>query len=69
MADFQAAGDADDGDRGGGGVCGRRADGEDGAEVDDASARGDLALEWRKANECVSMTRPAVEVFSGEWEG
>jgi diaminopimelate epimerase len=28
---------------------------------------GDLELEWRQADNCVYMTGPAVEVFSGEW--
>jgi diaminopimelate epimerase len=28
---------------------------------------GDLSLEWRHADNCVYMTGPAVEVFSGEW--
>ena len=28
---------------------------------------GDLRLEWREADNCVYMTGPAVEVFSGEW--
>ena len=28
---------------------------------------GDLALEWSAADDCVYMTGPAVEVFSGEW--
>jgi diaminopimelate epimerase len=28
---------------------------------------GDLALDWREADNCVYMTGPAVEVFSGEW--
>jgi diaminopimelate epimerase len=28
---------------------------------------GDLQLEWREADDCVYMTGPAVEVFSGEW--
>ena len=28
---------------------------------------GDLELEWREADNCVYMTGPAVEVFSGEW--
>jgi diaminopimelate epimerase len=30
---------------------------------------GDLTLEWREADDGVYMTGPAVEVFSGEWEG
>jgi len=28
---------------------------------------GDLVLDWRQADNCVYMTGPAVEVFSGEW--
>jgi diaminopimelate epimerase len=28
---------------------------------------GDLRLEWREKDNCVYMTGPAVEVFSGEW--
>jgi diaminopimelate epimerase len=28
---------------------------------------GDLQLEWREADDCVTMTGPATEVFSGEW--
>src|SRR5438128_3306924 len=28
---------------------------------------GDLHLEWREADNCVYMTGPATEVFSGEW--
>jgi diaminopimelate epimerase len=28
---------------------------------------GDLTLDWREADQCVYMTGPAVEVFSGEW--
>ena len=28
---------------------------------------GDLTLEWREADNCVYMTGPATEVFSGEW--
>lgn len=28
---------------------------------------GDLNLDWREADNCVYMTGPAVEVFSGEW--
>ena len=28
---------------------------------------GDLALEWREADNCVYMTGPAEEVFSGDW--
>ena len=28
---------------------------------------GDLALEWRESDNCVYMTGPAVEVFSGDW--
>jgi diaminopimelate epimerase len=28
---------------------------------------GDLTLEWRQSDNCVYMTGPAVEVFSGEW--
>jgi diaminopimelate epimerase len=30
---------------------------------------GDLALEWRESDNCVYMTGPATEVFSGEWNG
>jgi diaminopimelate epimerase len=30
---------------------------------------GDLTLEWREADNCVYMTGPATEVFSGEWNG
>ena len=30
---------------------------------------GDLELEWRESDNCVYMTGPATEVFSGEWEG
>ena len=30
---------------------------------------GDLNIEWREADNCVYMTGPAVEVFSGEWNG
>jgi diaminopimelate epimerase len=30
---------------------------------------GDLTIEWREADDCVYMTGPATEVFSGEWEG
>ncbi len=30
---------------------------------------GDLTLEWREADDCVYMTGPATEVFTGEWEG
>jgi len=29
---------------------------------------GDLTVEWRDADNCVYMTGPAVEVFSGEWQ-
>jgi diaminopimelate epimerase len=29
---------------------------------------GDLTIEWKVANNRVSMTGPAVEVFSGEWK-
>jgi diaminopimelate epimerase len=29
---------------------------------------GDLTLEWREADNCVYMTGPATEVFSGEWK-
>ena len=29
---------------------------------------GDLHLEWRETDDCVYMTGPAVEVFSGKWE-
>jgi diaminopimelate epimerase len=28
---------------------------------------GDLYLDWQEADDCVYMTGPAVEVFSGEW--
>jgi diaminopimelate epimerase len=28
---------------------------------------GDLTLDWREKDNCVYMTGPAVEVFSGEW--
>jgi diaminopimelate epimerase len=28
---------------------------------------GDLELDWRDADDCVYMTGPAVEVFTGEW--
>ncbi len=28
---------------------------------------GDLQLEWRESDNCVYMTGPATEVFSGEW--
>jgi len=30
---------------------------------------GGLQLEWRESDNCVYMTGPAVEVFSGEWPG
>ncbi len=30
---------------------------------------GDLTLEWREKDNCVYMTGPAEEVFSGEWPG
>jgi diaminopimelate epimerase len=30
---------------------------------------GDLTLEWRESDNCVYMTGPATEVFSGEWPG
>ncbi len=30
---------------------------------------GDLWLEWRESDNCVYMTGPATEVFSGEWNG
>jgi diaminopimelate epimerase len=30
---------------------------------------GDLRLEWREADNCVYMTGPATEVFTGEWNG
>jgi diaminopimelate epimerase len=30
---------------------------------------GDLELEWNEANNHVYLTGPAVEVFSGEWNG
>ncbi len=29
---------------------------------------GDLSLEWREADNCVYMTGPATEVFSGDWQ-
>ncbi len=29
---------------------------------------GDLQLEWRQSDNCVYMTGPAVEVFSGQWK-
>jgi diaminopimelate epimerase len=28
---------------------------------------GDLSLEWQESDDCVYMTGPATEVFSGEW--
>ena len=28
---------------------------------------GDLTLEWRESDDCVYMTGPATEVFTGEW--
>ena len=28
---------------------------------------GDLELEWSEKDDCVYMTGPAVEVFTGEW--
>jgi diaminopimelate epimerase len=28
---------------------------------------GDLSLEWRESDDCVYMTGPATEVFSGDW--
>jgi diaminopimelate epimerase len=28
---------------------------------------GDLKLEWRESDDCVYMTGPATEVFTGEW--
>jgi len=28
---------------------------------------GDLELDWRESDNCVHMTGPATEVFSGEW--
>jgi diaminopimelate epimerase len=28
---------------------------------------GDLWLDWRESDNCVYMTGPAVEVFSGDW--
>ncbi len=28
---------------------------------------GDLELEWSEADNCVYMTGPATEVFTGEW--
>lgn len=30
---------------------------------------GDLSLDWRESDNCVYMTGPATEVFSGEWNG
>ncbi len=30
---------------------------------------GDLELEWSESDNCVYMTGPATEVFSGEWHG
>jgi diaminopimelate epimerase len=30
---------------------------------------GDLTLDWREADNCIYMTGPASEVFSGEWPG
>jgi diaminopimelate epimerase len=30
---------------------------------------GDLNIEWRQADNCIYMTGPATEVFSGEWNG
>jgi len=30
---------------------------------------GDLKLEWKEHDDCVYMTGPATEVFSGEWNG
>jgi diaminopimelate epimerase len=30
---------------------------------------GDLTLEWRESDNCIYMTGPATEVFSGEWDG
>ncbi|MGD0461829.1 MAG: diaminopimelate epimerase [Tepidisphaeraceae bacterium] len=30
---------------------------------------GDLSLEWREKDNCVYMTGPAEEVFSGDWPG
>lgn len=30
---------------------------------------GDLQLEWRESDNCLYMTGPATEVFSGEWTG
>ncbi len=30
---------------------------------------GDLQLEWNKSDNCVYMTGPATEVFSGTWQG
>jgi diaminopimelate epimerase len=30
---------------------------------------GDLRLEWRESDNCVYMTGPAAEVFTGEWNG
>jgi diaminopimelate epimerase len=30
---------------------------------------GDLELEWREVDNCVYMTGPATEVFTGEWPG
>jgi len=28
---------------------------------------GDLTFEWRESDDCVYVTGPATEVFSGEW--
>jgi diaminopimelate epimerase len=30
---------------------------------------GDLSLEWRAADDCVYMTGPAAEIFTGDWPG
>ena len=30
---------------------------------------GDLQIEWREGDNCVYMTGPATEVFTGEWNG
>jgi len=30
---------------------------------------GDLSLQWRQSDNCVYMTGPATEVFSGQWNG
>jgi diaminopimelate epimerase len=28
---------------------------------------GDLRIEWRESDNCVYMTGPATEIFTGEW--